>query len=43
MTTLTLRDPWRYPFADFDGLFRTFGTEVGPSGFPSGGRDHARG
>ena len=33
MTTLTLRDPWRYPFADFDGLFRTFGTEVARPGF----------
>ena len=33
MTTLTLRDSWRYPFADFDGLFRSFGTDVARQGF----------
>jgi HSP20 family protein len=32
MTTLTLRDTWR-PFADFDGLFRSFGAEVARPGF----------
>ncbi len=33
MTTLTLRDTWRYPFADFDALFRSFGTDVARQGF----------
>ena len=32
MTTLTLRDTWR-PFAEFDGLFRSFGADVARAGF----------
>jgi HSP20 family protein len=32
MTTLTLRDTWR-PFAEFDGLFRSFGPDVARPGF----------
>jgi HSP20 family molecular chaperone IbpA len=33
MTTLTLRDTWRYPFADFDGLFRSLSGDVARQGF----------
>ncbi len=33
MTTLTLRNTRRYPFADFDVLFRSFGSDVARQGF----------
>ena len=32
MTTLTVRDTWR-PFAEFDGLFRSYGADVARPGF----------